>query len=53
VAPHLIGRFLRHRTSRMAELVYAPLDAQGLQGLLAEQMRAPGKAAAGGEGGRR
>ena len=38
VAPHLIGRFLRHRTSRMAELVYAPLDAAGLRGLLAEQM---------------
>lgn len=38
VAPHLIGRFLRHRTSRMAELVYAPLDAHGLRGLLAEQM---------------
>ena len=34
IAPHLIGRFLRHKTSRMAELVYAPLDAKGLAGLI-------------------
>lgn len=36
VAPHLIGRFLRHVDSRMAERVYAPLDAQGLAALIGQ-----------------
>lgn len=34
VAPHLIGRFLRHVDSRMVERVYAPLDAPGLAALI-------------------
>jgi len=34
VAPHLIGRFLRHTDSRMAERVYAPLDAATLGALI-------------------
>ncbi len=34
VAPHLIGRFLRHGSSVMAERVYARLDAEGLGALL-------------------
>lgn len=36
VAPHLIGRFLRHTDSRMAERVYAPLDAGGLASLIGQ-----------------
>lgn len=50
-APHLIGRFLRHASSKMAEQVYAALDAPGLAALLAEATApaaAPRKAGNGG-----
>lgn len=49
--PHLIGRFLRHTSSKMAEQVYAALDASGLGKLLAEQTAPAGAKKVGGHRG--
>ena len=44
VAPHLVGKLMRHKTSTMVELVYGRQTPESLAGLIEGQIREPEKA---------